>query len=1098
MRNRHIRRLQQAVEFTSGDNIITKSFDLSSMLRGYRSASSDDTSYSGGGGAKKVTPNTDDATSSVVTPDCALSSAYWITSSVTEGSSARLTALSTNCDNGTPVTYIIKKKEALLGIDWLWPDSVSYIIEDNSFSTLWTAGLKQDDSSSTGNYYFIATANSTSAESGLLEVTGVVTPAVCGNSATETGEGCDDGNTTDGDGCSSTCAIEVIAGYTSSITQYGITWTLDGQYQYGQFANGDYWVLGPVTIISITPDFDGSHHGWMANMDSTDQSYDSRALNFDASLVPPLPYIANGGESIVKSISTEPLDAYCRPCLRTAAVLTVLDTAPESNGANIFRPSYFGTDKTLYSINDVNMNLLPSLTPPAGYEPETFDWITERYKRLQLDVNSYPGELIGPYENMCSGGELTNGCSYGGRLALANGDFALRLMLNDSIDSKREHVVYYVQHGIDLYHTMLSGMSWELNGGHGNGRKLPIILTAILLENDTWKQNILAEPDNTFQEDDATTFSRVANDGAGQVLFGVGTVSYWMNVVTDTSSRTSIDPYGYIDGSCIPGTSYQRGVNSMIWKGPVIAQVIMSDVADLWNGTDLLAYVDRWVEFGTWAQPDVCAPAMGVCVGGVNDGSECTYADENACAGGYCAGGLCDEGTYDGQYCGVDGGPSPNNNCEDGRGCRIINPVYYGVTYGPDPLDSSKCILDTDLSDGVGRFPFRHGEDADTGGYHSLFVNAMWDAYRSLTPSTFIECTLDTDCNDDLYCNGTELCLSGRCSIGTSPCLEDSYTCTTATCNDTTDNCGISYDDAVCNDSNTCTDDTCIGTGGDATTGCQITNNTSTCDDGYSCTDNDICSMGVCGSGDVIDCELSTLSDGLIAHYLFNGNADDDIISGNNGTLVGGTSLTTGISGQGYAFDGDGDYIALGQPDTFDFSGYSGFTISAWVNSSDSSQIGQVIFARGGTSSGSAATAVDFRYNTSALRPIIQIGNGVGTIRATFGSDQWSNNEWHFVIARWDGVNLSICIDGSSNCVVTVDSEFGSIYNAPTTRDTSIGAESRVPRNYFNGTIDEVRIYNRALSSDEVLELYNLHNIAYLPNPDNIGFFTKLAMGWFR
>jgi hypothetical protein len=46
--------------------------------------------------------------------------------------------------------------------------------------------------------------------------------------------------------------------------------------------------------------------------------------------------------------------------------------------------------------------------------------------------------------------------------------------------------------------------------------------------------------------------------------------------------------------------------------------------------------------------------------------------------------------------------------------------------------------------------------------------------------------------------------------------------------------------------------------------------------------------------------------------------------------------------------------------------------------------------------------------------------------------------------------------------------------------------------------MDEVRIYNRALSSDEVLELYNLHDIAYSPKPDSIGFFTRLAMGWFR
>jgi hypothetical protein len=40
---------------------------------------------------------------------------------------------------------------------------------------------------------------------------------------------------------------------TDEITQFAITWTFDGQYEYGQFANGDYWVVGPVTIININP-----------------------------------------------------------------------------------------------------------------------------------------------------------------------------------------------------------------------------------------------------------------------------------------------------------------------------------------------------------------------------------------------------------------------------------------------------------------------------------------------------------------------------------------------------------------------------------------------------------------------------------------------------------------------------------------------------------------------------------------------------------------------------------------------------------------------------------------------------------------------------
>jgi len=41
------------------------------------------------------------------------------------------------------------------------------------------------------------------------------------------------------------------AATTNSISQFGITWTFNQQHEFGQFANGDYWVVGPVTIVAI-------------------------------------------------------------------------------------------------------------------------------------------------------------------------------------------------------------------------------------------------------------------------------------------------------------------------------------------------------------------------------------------------------------------------------------------------------------------------------------------------------------------------------------------------------------------------------------------------------------------------------------------------------------------------------------------------------------------------------------------------------------------------------------------------------------------------------------------------------------------------------
>jgi hypothetical protein len=322
-----------------------------------------------------------------------------------------------------------------------------------------------------------------------------------------------------------------------------------------------------------------------------------------------------------------------------------------------------------------------------------------------------------------------------------------------------------------------------------------------------------------------------------------------------------------------------------------------------------------------------------------------------------------------------------------------------------------------------------------------------------------------------LYCNGTELCLSGSCSVGTNPCSEDSYTCTTITCNDTTDSCDISYDDTICDDSNACTDDTCTDSGGDATTGCQITNNTNSCDDSDACTENDTCSLGVCAGSDIADCGADTLTTGLIAHYPFEGDASDTSGNSNNGTPVGDTSLTTGISGQGYAFDGDGDYISLADL----INGANDFSISAWVK--PATVTGEHHLLSGAANQQFYQTGTSLVYKTNSL---------IVVATSVFSLDTWTH-----VSAIHDGTNIILYADGAEVQSQVIDA-------TDTVNGMGIAAFRSTGSFVFNGTMDEVRIYNRALSSDEVLELYNLHDIAYSPKPDSIGFFTRLAMGWFR
>jgi len=216
-----------------------------------------------------------------------------------------------------------------------------------------------------------------------------------------------------------------------------ITWKFSEEKTVGQYANGDYWVLGPVTITEITPhirvggeegvgsteyatdylrhitDGDDVLNGWQVNpfpfeFDSFPdkkalQGFDTRAGSFSKSKLPDLPYLAHPGESIVKStfmpLSQELIDQghwNChrhRPCLNSVAILTVVDEIPADDGATVFRPPYVGTDKPNYSTHDIQ-NVIPAYPPPPKNSYNQ-DVTTGPAECLQLLPASPNGPLSG-------------------------------------------------------------------------------------------------------------------------------------------------------------------------------------------------------------------------------------------------------------------------------------------------------------------------------------------------------------------------------------------------------------------------------------------------------------------------------------------------------------------------------------------------------------------------------------------------------------------------------------------------------------------------------------------------------------------------------
>ena len=111
-------------------------------------------------------------------------------------------------------------------------------------------------------------------------------------------------------------------------------------------------------------------------------------------------------------------------------------------------------------------------------------------------------------------------------------------------------------------------------------------------------------------------------------------------------------------------------------------------------------------------------------------------------------------------------------------------------------------------------------------------------------------------CNDGLWCNGSDTCSGGSCSVHSGRICNDSNPCTIDSCNEI-DHCvftpsGVCCINADCNDDNPCTNDTCNNPG--PSSSCSYVNNSNPCEDGLFCTVNDVCSGSICTSGSLRDC----------------------------------------------------------------------------------------------------------------------------------------------------------------------------------------------------------------------------------------------------
>ena len=208
---------------------------------------------------------------------------------------------------------------------------------------------------------------------------------------------------------------------------------------------------------------------------------------------------------------------------------------------------------------------------------------------------------------------------------------------------------------------------------------------------------------------------------------------------------------------------------------------------------------------------------------------------------------------------------------------------------------------------------------------------------------------------------------------------------------------------------------------------------------------------------------------GLMAHYPLDGNAND-IAGGHNGTASAGVSYAPGKIGQALKLNGN-DYVDCGNPTQLDF-GTGDWTVAAWINMATSMTGPNIIFSNGGDDSGGIRYVLSM--GQSADHTITLTVDDNATKVESIGKVVVDDGQWHHVIGLRKGTSLRVYVDSFQD---GADVTVAAGYNLAGTSQANafIGAgysfANKVIQKFYTGTIDDVRIYNYALSDAEIAGL---------------------------
>jgi hypothetical protein len=215
-------------------------------------------------------------------------------------------------------------------------------------------------------------------------------------------------------------------------------------------------------------------------------------------------------------------------------------------------------------------------------------------------------------------------------------------------------------------------------------------------------------------------------------------------------------------------------------------------------------------------------------------------------------------------------------------------------------------------------------------------------------------------------------------------------------------------------------------------------------------------------------------TDGLVGYWPFSGNANDESGNGNNGTNSGATLTTDrfGNANSAYDFDGVNNYIEVLSSPSLCVS--SEYTISGWVNVTNFDSGGfpyqpAIIskIANGDWNGGYEIRVLNNAANTGSYFATSGI---IGGNFININQDNHNINQWYHLVVAYNGNEIKLFIN---NTIVASTLTTGSLQTSNIPLRFGRRGGAGIYNCWYSGKIDDVGIWNRALTQEEITNLYN-------------------------